>query len=1175
VGSQDNELVERVCPMFNDHRDRSFLFLLTAMLLVAAILGSNGYAQTSSTGGLTGVTYDPSAALLRGAAVTLVNQDTGEKGSTTSDDQGRFGFLLLTPGRYQLCASKAEFAQACSSGININVTETRRVELRLQLASVVNQVQVWAGLVQTDTSALGRVVNETAVSGLPLVTRNFAQIASLSPGVVTGASNAGELGLGGTALSQINASSDGIFVHGARSYDNNWQLDGISVSDVQGNGAGSGGIPIPNPDTIQEFKVQTGLYDAAYGRYAGANVSVITKSGGNDYHGTLFEFFRNEDLNANDFFRNETGQPRPALKENQFGFVLGGPIKKDKLFFFGSYQGMRQVNGLASGQARIACTASLSEPPLTNDRSPAALGKLFGGMIGALGGVAVKPDGSNINPVALTLLNFKLPNGSFLIPTPQTVDPSRPLASQGFSVLTQPCHFDENQFSSNIDYLVSQKGKITERFFFADDTQMVAFPGNFFNPTANISGFSSRANAGYRVFSLGYSYAINSTSLNEARIGYVRTRNSTKSQAPFKWSDLGVTEGEFSGANELPNLNILGSVAFASAFPYTFTQNSFAFSDVFSSVRGAHALRFGGSLTRLQDNFGDPGIGSFVQFLSWPDFLLGLNGVANGTGSFSNLFASVDDFGLFDRDYRVWEASGFAQDDYRLRKTLTLNIGLRYERLGQFGDEFGRNSSFDISKADPNPPPGGSIAGYVVASNFPGVVPPGVQRADNTFANDGAGQNTIAPRIGFSWQVLPATSQLVLRGGYGIYFSRPTGQAFFQNSAGAPFASLRLNTGPENADATFQSPFPEPFPTAGSFPFFQPYSPNGTITIFTVSPGFRPAMIQQFSLNLQSELSKGWLLEAGYVGTHGTHLQRLRSLNQALQASPEKPIRGITTNTVANVPLRVPIVGIQADGLQEVESEGSSWYNGLEVSLTKRLSHGLQFLASYTFSKTLDTDGADINGTSAGIVLTLGDQNSSKQRWGRASFDRTHRFVFSTTWSIPSPARGLARSILGEWNLDAISIIQSGSALTIADTNSANVFGISEDRAQLTGNCTKSQLVTAGSVQSKLNRYFNATCFTSPPVIGADGIGTAFGNSGTGIVDGPPQANLDLALSKAVTFNWPREKSSLTLRVEFYNAFNHPQFANPDSNFTSPTFGVINATSVNARVGQLALKFAF
>ena len=448
-------------------------------------------------------------------------------------------------------------------------------------------------------------------------------------------------------------------------------------------------------------------------------------------------------------------------------------------------------------------------------------------------------------------------------------------------------------------------------------------------------------------------------------------------------------------------------------------------------------------------------------------------------------------------------------------------------------------------------------------------------RADNTFANDGVGQDTLAPRIGFAWQVLPEMSRLVLRGGYGMYFSRPTGQGFFQNTNTAPFALPRSNIGTANAGATFQSPFPQPFPTPESFPLFSPYSPTTALTIYTAAPGFRPALVQQFSMNVQTEWYEGWLLELGYVGTDGIHLQRLRSLNQALPVSVEDPIRGITTNTLSNIGLRVPILGIPADSLDEVESEGSSWYNGLEVSLTKRLSHGFQFLASYTFSKTLDTDGADINGTSAGVVLTRGDQLSPAQRWGRASFDRSQRIVFSTTWSLPSPPENIGRIILGGWTFDGVVTIQSGSALTIADTNSTNVFGISEDRAQLTGTCAKSQLVSGGPIESRLSDYFNPSCFSNPPVIGADGIGTAFGNSATGIVDGPGQANLDLALSKAVGFHWPHDGSTLEFRAEFYNALNHPQFANPDSNFTSPTFGLISSTAVNARVGQLALKFNF
>ena len=261
---------------------------------------------------------------------------------------------------------------------------------------------------------------------------------------------------------------------------------------------------------------------------------------------------------------------------------------------------------------------------------------------------------------------------------------------------------------------------------------------------------------------------------------------------------------EMNRANELPSLNILGSVSIASGFPRTFTQNSFVFSDDLTFVRGAHTARFGGSVTRLQDNVNIAGFGSFLQFLSWPDFLLGLNASSNGAGTFSNVFASVDDFGLLDREYRVWEAAAFAQDDYRISKSLTLNLGVRYEHLGQFGDKLGRNSSFDITNVDPMPPPGGSLDGYIVASNFPGVVPPGVVQADNTFANSGAGQNTISPRFGFAWQVLPDTSQLLLRGGYGMYYSRPTAQAFYQNVFGAPFALPRLSVGLANADATFK-----------------------------------------------------------------------------------------------------------------------------------------------------------------------------------------------------------------------------------------------------------------------------------------------------------------------------------------------------------------------------------
>jgi hypothetical protein len=1151
---------------------------LTLLALILVLLSyRTAHSQTASTGALTGVTVDASGALLPGVILHLTKQDDSEEKSAASDNRGRFDFLLLRPGTYALQASKADFNLVTQSDIPIHVTETLRLELHLALANRVEHVQVSAEplMLQLDTSALGRVVNQDTVSGLPLVTRNFTQITGLSPGVAAGVYNAGELGTGATADSQIGPSNDGIFVHGARSYDNNWQLDGISVSDVMSSGSISGGIPIPNPDMLEEFKVQTGLYDASFGRGAGANVSVITRSGTNVYHGTIFEFWRNNVLNANDYFLNTTGQPRPNLKQNQFGFALGGPIQKDKLLFFTSYQGTRQVNGTAAGQARIACTATLYEPPLTNDRSATTLGKQFGGLRGALGGVAINSAGSNINPVALALLNFKMPDGTFLIPIPQTVDPSKPFTSSGFSAFTKPCDFREDQGLGNLNYLISEKSQLTARFFVAESDQLVTFPGGALNPAGNTQGFDSPDGSEFVVSSLAHTYVLSNALLNQARIGFVRTSTNTEADAPFKWSDVGVSEGDLNKNNELPSLNILGSLSMASVFPRTYTQNSFVFNDVFSFLKGSNTVKVGGSLTRSQDNLDFTGTGSYVHFLSWPDFLLGLDASGNGTGLYSNVFQSSDIFGLLNREYRVWEGSAFVQDDYRVKQSLTLNLGVRYERLGQFGDALSRNSSFDGNKADTSPPLTGSLDGYIVASNFPDTLPPGVVRVSNTFGTYGDGQNAIAPRIGFAWQILPTTSRLLLRGGYGLYYSRPTGQAAAKSVLGAPFSLTRLNRGLTNANASFQEPFAEPFPTPASFPLFVPYSPNTTSSVNALAPNSRPGIVQQFSLNTQGELAKDLLLEVGYVGARGTHLQRLRSLNQALNASPGNPIRAVSSNTLANIGSRVPIPGIRPDSLIEMESAGNSWYNGLEISLTKRQSHGLQFLASYTFSKTLDTDGADINATSGGVAITLGDQNSPRQRWGRASSDRTQRFIFSETWQLPSPSAGFQRVLLGGWDLAGVLTIQSGSALTISDTNANNVFGISEDRAQLSGTCSKNQLVNRGSVDSKLGGYFNSTCFTNPPIIGADGIGTAFGDSATGIVDGPGQANLDLALSKTVALNRPIEKSTLQFRVEFYNALNDPQFANPDSNFTSPTFGVISSMSVNARVGQLALKFWF
>jgi Carboxypeptidase regulatory-like domain/TonB-dependent Receptor Plug Domain len=593
--------------------------------MVAVLLGAGSavFGQTASTGALIGVTFDPSGAVLPGVSLALLTHNGLDTKSSLSDENGSFVFLSMPPGTYDLKAAKTDFQPLTISNLHVDVTETLRLEVHLAIAGPVERMHISSDMlmVQVDDSALGRVVNTKAISDLPLVNRNFTQITSLSPGVFAGVYNAGELGIGGTARSQVGKSNDGIYVHGARSYDNNWQLDGISVSDVLGSDSASGGIPIPNPDTLEEFKVQTGLYDAVFGRGAGANVSVVTRRGSNEFHASIFEFVRNNIFNANDFFLNETGQGRPNLKQNKFGVAIGGPIRKDRLLYFGSYQGTRQINGIASGQARIACSARVSEPPIGNDRSAVALGQLFGGMNGALGGVAVEPNGSNINPVALALLNFKLPNGSFLIPTPQTIESSRPFAAQGFSVFSEPCQFNEDQILFNLDFVASQKSHVSARFFFSNDSQQVTFPGNGLNFSGNTPGFASPGDSQFVVFSIAHTYVLDNGRLNEARIGYVRTNTNAQAHSPFAWSDVGVSEGAMNENNELPSLSIAGSISMAPAFPRTYPQNSFVLGDTFSLVTGAHSLSFGGTLTRIQANLNFAGFGSFLDFLSWPDFL--------------------------------------------------------------------------------------------------------------------------------------------------------------------------------------------------------------------------------------------------------------------------------------------------------------------------------------------------------------------------------------------------------------------------------------------------------------------------------------------------------------------------------------------------------------------------
>jgi hypothetical protein len=1140
-------------------------------LSAALLLGSLLYAQTASTGALSGVVSDPSGAVVPNAEAKITSDSTGETRTTHTRGDGTFVFPLLPAGDFRVTVAAEGFDIAVRTGIRINVAETTRLNVELAVRSVTGTVEVSASpeMAQTETSALGRVADDKVVASLPLVNRNYTQIIGLSPGITSDVTNAADLGRGSGGL---GGTASGAFVHGQRSYDNNFQMNGLQINDTYAQGSTSGGVAIPNPDSILEFKVQTGLYDAAFGRNAGANVNVVTRGGSNEFHGSLFEFFRNTDLNANAFFTNRVGSARPVLNQNQFGGTLGGPIVKSKLLFFTSYQGTRQVNGVSSITTMIG-------PAFTNDRSAGAIGAMFAGQRGAeqnaFGGLgpSITADGSNINSVALKLLQMKLPNGNYLIPTPQVVNPSAPFASRGISTFSVPSRFNENQYIANGDYLVNSSQKLIGRVFEALSDQTVQFPA------ANVPGFPNSSGNLFLVSSLSHSWAITAHLYNEARLGYDRTRTTTTQQSPFTFSSIGSSAPAQS--DDLPQIVIPGSLNLSTAAIGQRVQNLILFDDSLSWVTGRHTIRAGGGLTRERRNFTNFRQPAQIQFPTYPDFLLGLNAQGNGTAAgpapFSNIIASVDLTGQFDRAARTWEVNSYIQDDYRVSSSLTLNVGLRWELAPPFSDALGRASDVYVGLLNPNPPAAGTLAGIAVASNFRGTVPTGVTQASNQSTLNGTGDSGVAPRLGFAWKPLPHSDRFVVRGGYGVYYSRYTGQAQSQTTTTQPFGQLRIISGPSNSTASWASPFRPPVPTPATYPAFFPYTPSSAGSQNAVDPNLKPGFVSEYSMNIQTQLGHNFLLETGFVGARGTRLLRIRSVNEALLASASAPIRGAITNTVANVQTRVPYQGWSASALQQVESAGAMWYNGLEVSLTKRFSSGLQFLASYTWSKTLDTDGANVVSNS-GAGSAIGEQDNDRQRYGPASFSRPQRFILSYVYQLPwlQASKGLVHTALAGWSVAGVTTFQAGQPITLTATNTNNIYGISGtggDRAQLALGCTYGQLETPGSVTSRILSYFNAACFGKAPVIGNDNVGTGFGNSGVGILRGPAQKNFDISLAKQ--FPMVRDRYFLQFRAEFFNAFNTPQFALPDSTVTDAAFGQITATSVSPRLVQLALKVTF
>jgi hypothetical protein len=1196
-------------------------WLAVSCLLLASV--SAVLAQSASTGALSGTVTDATGAVVANATVTLTDTATNQSRTATTSTEGVYRFNLLEPGNYRARFAATGFKTTEVGSITISVTETLALDRSLEIGSQTEQVTVEASVetIQTTTSTLGTTVTGGRITALPLATRNFTQVLGMSTGVAVDVANGAGYGRGSQNMS----------VNGANPEKNNFQMDGVEINNAAGNNLAfdSGlytGIAIPNPDAIQEFKIQTSTYDASFGRNPGANVNVVTKSGTNQLHGSLFEFFRNEALNANDFFYNRDNPlsrtSKQVLKQNQFGGTIGGPILKDKLFYFGSYQGTRQRNGVA-GQGYTIATLY----PVPDNRDAAdfqqRLGAAMCGFVPTRG-IRISCDGSNINPVAINLLRVKLPNGNYYIPGSGTSG----TVSRFFGF---PAKFTEDQYISNVDYYLTPKNTLQAKYMFTNDP----FQYTGLSSGAAFSELPGRVETDRRSNTsavLRWTSIVTNSFLNEARASFQRVLQDGTETTPYTPQQVGIKpliditccNGTTLGTyTQPPRIDIGGAfVIGGDRLPQFAPSNQLQWADQISWTHGTHTLRAGFEYENVRYPLVYKGLGRGSLIMpSFADFLIGRAGcppasttcsIANpgdttgiALSSFSNcLFCVRSPVNGIIHSFHLHNISTFVQDDWKVNTKLTVNLGVRWEYDGALSDKYGNLTNFWASdlQSVPIPPSAPSqtdpnaFIGYVVPSNYDarpiseggkGPLPPGIRvfNGDTTTQN-GVPLNNFAPRIGFAWQT---SHRLVVRGGVGLFYDRVgINRLVHAVNEGRPYADT---TGIQNNIASLQSPFQDR-PLAFLPRWFNFQTLTGSSFNSPFYDKLHTPLIRQYNLGFQYEFLSSYVLEAAFVGSSGINVMDYNhNINSARLASPSNPINGFTTNTAANAAARVPYLGYLPNGFQQNGFDGIYNYNSLQVTVRKNLSHGLAFQAAYTFSKNLSDvawDAANIN-----LATDLG------QQYGQTPYSRPHRFVLNYQYDLPFKANGALDKVVSGWTVSGLTTIQSGNPLTLFDNRGGSVYGTPGSgsvenglsRAQLCPGSTYGQIETSGNVKDRLGsvsdknapRFFNAAAFCLPPAIGSDG-STGFGNAGIGIVRGPHQLNFDFQAGKNIKIG---ERQNVQFRAEFFNLFNHAQFALPGYTnqsafanngplFTSGAqFGVINQTSVAPRLVQLALKYSF
>jgi len=1225
---------------------------LQTALMIAVVIALTFAAHVPSQaqqifGTITGTVTDATGAAVQDVTVTARNIATNLTFTAKSQSAGSYSISNLPAGTYELTFTKEGFDAERHTEVLVNGDRTTTVDGDLKVGSVATKVDVIGTPLMNQTDATtGYVVDAATIESTPLGTGSFTQLAIMSPGVhadfLQGAGT--NAGLGNQA----------IFANGQRDTSNSFSVNGISTNNVfNGNSTssvgenrfvlntgerfGAGGevqtstsvygaigqsLPTPPPEAIQEIAVNSAMFDATQGANSGAHISILTKSGGNALHGEVYEKYQSSAMNAAPFFYNNDpaiSQKVPFLNRNQFGATLGGPIKKDKLFYFVSYQGVRIAD---AADATSENTVPLT---LTNDRSAQ-------GIINAIqGAYGTTIAASQISPVAAAMLGAKLPNGQYLIPSAQITNPALATFLGYDQVLQGPnAQSRVDQGIANIDYAISDKDRLGVKYYIQDNPTSTPF-----GSSGSLLGFPQQLSAGSQVGSINNTVILTPSLTWDQRIGFTRLHAFASSTQAFTPSDFGIN---LLGSTTFPQIEIThadptlsnalqfgGDASFGNAGMY---QNQWEYGTTLHWVKGRHALAFGMLWDHTQLNIVNRNTNTdVIDFNTFENFVEG----AVRPGIYSDAI-----IGSANRYYRSDTAGAFVNDNWKLRSNLTVTLGLRWDFDGPLSEKNGRLTAFNGNQYSYDAATDTIVnSGLEIAGNNPTAATPGA--SDTLMKNHQWG---FAPRIGIAWNPIP---KLTVRTGFGIYYDRGEFFSYLSPSAGGGFnGPFGVTLEPPfvqpivaQTGATFAVPFgtsapPQP---SGTLASFQALLPNLSQTISGNNPagnGFGPFLFGGYDINnklpytenwtfdLQYQASNSWLFSAGYVGNHGVHEILPIAFNQPGIATPQNPINGqiysyggvspnynldlepiSTSEYSGNAPVRVPYIGYDMNSVL-FKAEGISNYNALQLQVRKRLSNGLQFTASYTWSHSLDEQSG------LGLFFTGNNPLSPKQSYGNSDFDQTHVFLINYSYTIPklTSNKALGAAING-WTIGGQTVAQSGQPYSIYDFSgsvgslyfgTSNYIGnpivglapgVTVPQAQLQGTTGVNAGKPVLNVNDFLPQFVAPGQSGVPPcdATGCDLYESLYGSSGRNTFRAPFQVRFDMSLGKEFTLN---ERFKLRFNFDAFNIFNHPDFDAPNNNVTFfPNYsgppsippvgslGIIQHTLGSSRFLQLSMHLRF